>query len=138
MPHRHLLTLASALASALGFAHAAPAAAQPDADWSRAPAVEVVLKSFSFTPSTLRLRAGVPVRLTLRDVKGGHNFAAPGFFAAARIAPADAAKVAKGKVELRGGETVTIRLIPAAGTYKLACTHFLHAGFGMKGTIVVS
>jgi len=97
-----------------------------------------VLKSFSFTPQTLRLRAGVPVRLTLRDVKGGHNFAAPAFFAAARIAPGDAGKVVKGKVELRGGESAVIRLIPAAGVYKLSCTHFLHSGFGMKGTIVVS
>ena len=126
------------LAIAAALALAAPAVAQAPPDWSRAASVEVVLKSFSFTPQTLRLRAGVPVRLTLRDVKGGHNFAAPAFFAAARIAPGDAGKVVKGKVELRGGESAVIRLIPAAGVYKLSCTHFLHSGFGMKGTIVVS
>jgi len=116
---------------------AAPAAAQPQPDWSRAGNAEVVLKSFSFTPSTLALRAGVPVRLTIRDAKGGHNFAAPAFFAAARIAPEDRGKVHNGKIELDGGEAVTIRLVPAAGSYKLTCTHFMHSSFGMKGRIVV-
>ena len=111
--------------------------AQAPADYGRAAAVEIVLKSFSFTPESLHLRAGVPVRLTIRDEKGGHNFAAPQFFAKAKIAPEDAGKVRGGKIELAGGEAVTIRLVPAAGTYKLACTHFLHTSFGMKGSIVV-
>ena len=106
-------------------------------DYSRATAVDIVLKSFSFTPAALHLRAGVPVRLTIRDEKGGHNFAAPAFFKAARIAPEDADKVRSGKIELKGGEAVTIRLVPAAGSYKLTCTHFLHTSFGMKGSIVV-
>jgi plastocyanin len=113
------------------------ALAQAPADYGRAAPVEVVLTSFSFTPTTLHLHAGVPVRLTVRDTKGGHNFAAPEFFKAARLAPEDAGKVRGGKIELEGGEAVTIRLIPAAGTYKLTCTHFLHTSFGMKGSIVV-
>lgn len=115
---------------------ASPGSAQAP-DYSRATEVEVVLTSFSFTPKTLRLRAGVPVRLTIRDEKGGHNFAAPAFFAKAKIAPEDAAKIRRGKIELEGGDAVTIRLVPAAGSYKLTCTHFLHTSFGMKGSIVV-
>lgn len=111
--------------------------AQSPADYGRAASAEIVLTNFSFTPDTLHLRAGVPVRLTIRDAKGGHNFAAPKFFAAARIAPEDARKVRSGKIELKGGEAVTIRLVPAKGTYKLICTHFLHTSFGMKGSIVV-
>ena len=111
--------------------------AEAPADYGRLAAAEIVLKSFSFTPDTLRLRAGVPVRLTIRDEKGGHNFAAPQFFAKAKIAPEDAGKVRGGKIELEGGEAVTIRLVPSAGTYKLSCTHFLHTSFGMKGSIVV-
>ena len=111
--------------------------AQAPNEYGRAAAAEIVLKSFSFTPDTLHLRAGAPVRLTIRDEKGGHNFAAPQFFAKAKIAPEDAAKVHGGKIELAGGEAVTIRLVPAAGTYKLTCTHFLHTSFGMKGIIVV-
>ena len=129
---RPALPIAAALALA-----ATSGSAQAPADFSRAAGVEIVLKSFSFTPDTLRLRAGVPVRLTIRDAKGGHNFAAPAFFAKARIAAEDAGKVHGGKIELQGGEAVTIRLVPAAGTYKLVCTHFLHASFGMKGSIVV-
>ena len=116
---------------------AAPATGRPATDWNRAPVAEVVLKSFDFAPATLRLKAGQPVRLTLRDTKGAHNFAAPEFFAAALIAPEDRAKVGKGKVELDKGDVVVIRLIPVAGTYKLTCTHLLHQSFGMKGTIVV-
>ena len=123
------------LAATLALGATASPAQTPD--FSHAAAVEVVLKSFSFTPDTLHLRAGVPVRLTIRDAKGGHNFAAPKFFAAARIAPEDARKIHGGKVELEAGEAVTIRLVPAAGTYKLSCTHFLHTSFGMKGSIVV-
>lgn len=127
----------AALVPAAVFALAAQASAQPSPDWSRAATVEVVVSSFSFAPDTVRLKAGVPVRLTLRDTKGGHNFSAPEFFAAARIAPEDRSKVARGKIELEKGESVTIRLVPAQGTYKVACTHFLHTSFGMKGAIVV-
>ena len=123
------------LAATLGLGATASSAQTPD--FSRAAAIEIVLTSFSFTPATLHLRAGVPVRLTIRDTKGGHNFAAPKFFAAARLAPEDASKVRRGKIELEGGEAVAIRLVPAKGTYKLSCTHFLHTSFGMKGLIVV-
>ena len=132
MTHRMPVPAAAALALA-----ATAGSAQAPVDWSRAANAEVVLRSFAFTPATLRLRAGVPIRLTLRDTKGSHSFSAPAFFAAARIAPADAGRVVKGKVELERGEAVTIRLIPAAGSYRLVCTHLLHTSFGMKGRIVV-
>ena len=42
-----------------------------------------------------------------------------------------------GKVNLPGKSTRIVHLIPAAGTYKVTCTHTLHAVFGMKGRIVV-
>lgn len=116
---------------------AVPASAQSDDDWKRADAVEVRIKSFSFTPSVVHMKAGVPVRLTLVDEKGGHNFSAPEFFSAAQIAPEDRGKVPNGKVELEGGETLTIRIVPSVGTYKLNCTHLMHTSFGMKGKIVV-
>lgn len=129
--HKPILLAAAALALA------ATAGSAQTPDFSHAAAVEIVLTSFSFTPDTLHLRAGVPVRLTIRDTKGGHNFAAPKFFAAARIAAEDAGKVRGGKIEMGAGDAVTIRLVPAAGIYKLSCTHFLHTSFGMKGSIVV-
>ena len=50
--------------------------------------------------TTLHLRAGRPYRLEVHNAaSGGHDFTAPEFFAAARIAPADAAKVAGGLVQ---------------------------------------
>ena len=68
---------------------------------------------------------------------GGHDFAAPEFFAAARVQPGDAALVEDGEVDVPAKSTRTIHLVPAAGTYKLTCTHTFHAMFGMKGTIIV-
>ncbi len=131
MAIRTFLAIAALIAAVPGLAQAPP-------DWTNAPSVGVTLRSFAFDPKTVVLRAGVPVKLVLSDVKGGHSFSAPAFFAAASIAPEDRDKVANGKVEMAGGETVTIRLVPAAGTYKLTCTHFMHGALGMKGTILVS
>ena len=78
--------------------------------------------------------------LTLSNrASGGHNFAAPAFFAAASVDPADRARISAGTVEVPAGQSVTIHLTaPAAGRYKVRCTHTLHTMFGMKGAIVVS
>ena len=122
------------IAAALLFA--APAAAVQAPDWTRAQTVTVRLSNFDFDPSTIRLAAGVPVTLRLTS-RGGHDFSAPAFFAAARLHPDTAARVRRGKVEVGGGETVELRLVPAAGRYRLRCTHFLHSTFGMNGEIVV-
>ena len=115
---------------------AAPAAAQTGG--AAAATVTVELSSFDFTPSTLRLRAGVPTVLRLvNSGGGGHNFAAPAFFGAARIDPASAAAVRRGAVEVGGRRTVELRLVPAAGRYRLRCTHLFHSTLGMTGEIVV-
>ena len=112
---------------------AAPAPGQPD--WSRAQRVEVRLSSFDFDPASLRLRAGQPVVLHLVNTgSGGHNFAAPQFFAASTVA---AGPVRDGAVELGGRQSVDVRLVPARGHYRLRCTHTLHSTFGMRGEIVV-
>lgn len=98
----------------------------------------VELANFDFNPKELHLHAGQPVALVLANLaSGGHDFSAPEFFAAARIEPADAALVTGGEVDVPAKATRTVHLVPAAGTYKLTCTHTMHAMFGMKGTIVV-
>lgn len=127
----------AALAALLTLALAAPPASSAD---SAEQAVTVSLANFSFTPSTIRLTHGRPYALELVNAaSGGHNFAAPQFFAAAQIAPPDRARVAKGTVELAGGERVVIHLVaPPAGQYSVHCSHLMHSAFGMKGTIVVS
>lgn len=99
--------------------------------------VTVQLSNFSFAPNSIELRAGAPTTLHLRNSShGGHNFSAPQFFAAARIDPRSAAYVRNGAVEVPGGGAVNVTLVPAAGSYRLKCTHTLHSSFGMKGTIV--
>jgi len=112
--------------------------AQPTAR-SQGRHVPVELSSFKFTPSTIILTHDQPYVLDLTNrSSGGHDFAATAFFQAARIDPADEGLIHKGKIALKRGESVSIRLVaPPAGEYELHCSHFMHAGFGMKGTIRV-
>jgi len=101
------------------------------------PTLTIHLSSFAFTPDQVRLRRGVPVRLQLvNDSSGGHNFSAPDFFAASTFpggtAPPD------GRIDVPAGKTIDIVVVPGTpGSYKLECTHFLHATFGMTGRIIV-
>jgi plastocyanin len=111
---------------------AAPAAA-PSQQPPRT--VEVQLSSFAFAPDPLRLAAGERVTLHLVNAgRGGHNFAAPEFFAAA----ADVSgPVTEGKVEVGSRASVDVTLTPTAGRYRLRCTHTMHTAMGMSGEIVV-
>lgn len=104
------------------------------------PVVDVRLTSFDFTPSTIRLRAGQPVVLRLTNPgRGGHDFSAPAFFAAATLAPGQHHVFHHaGGIEVPGHRTVTVLLTPARGNYRLKCTHTLHSFFGMKGRIIVA
>ena len=105
-------------------------AAQPSAR-----TVEISLSNFDFTPSTIRLRAGQPVVLHLvNTAHGGHNFAAPEFFAAASGV---SGPVTNGKVEVHGNQSVDVHVTPARGHYHLRCTHTMHTAFGMSGEIEV-
>ena len=103
---------------------------------AQAPAVvSIELSSFAFAPETIRLRADTPVTLRLTNAgRGGHNFSAPEFFAAAR--PSGAA-LRNGAIEVPSRQTVTVTVTPRRGTYRLRCTHTLHSTFGMRGEIVV-
>lgn len=102
--------------------------------------VDVQLSNYKFTPRTIILDRGRPYVLRLTNVSGGgHDFTAPTFFAAARIAPEDRRMVAGGEVEVHPGMTHAVRLsAPAApGRYKVKCTHRFHKMLGMSGTILV-
>lgn len=99
--------------------------------------VELQLTNFAFTPSTVRLRRGVPVVLRLVDASGSHSFSAPDLFAASTLEPATAALIRNGKVEVPP-DGVELRLTPnTPGAYAFRCTHFMHSAFGMKGTVIV-
>lgn len=133
----HLIraTLAASLAVACASSHATvPVPIRSDG----AAEQRVEMSNFDFTPHEIHMRAGQAVTLVLANVaSGGHDFSAPEFFAAARVDPADAAMIEDGEIEVPGKETRTVHLVPIAGTYRLTCTHTLHAAFGMKGIIVV-
>lgn len=117
-----------------------PLSAQPTSQQGELQQVEIVLANFSFTPSDIQLKAGQAVSLHFINLgSGGHNFTATKFFAAANMDSATRARLGKkGIVELAKGERMDVTLIPKAGSYKVKCGHFLHAGFGMKGSIKVS
>ena len=95
----------------------------------------ITLSSYRFTPGPIYLAGGVPVRLTFVNSAGkNHDFTAKEFFRSARIL---AGRVSDGKVSLDGGQTKTIDLIPARGTYKVHCGKFGHSMLGMSTTIIV-
>lgn len=126
--HRTLASLAFASLLLAG-----PAGAQS------AQQIDVSLTNYAFTPDTLTLHSNTAYRLHLvNNGTSGHSFSAPEFFAAATIAPGDAAKIKDGTIEVAKGQSVDVTVTPTrAGSYEITCTHFLHATFGMKGTLVV-
>ena len=96
----------------------------------------VILYSFGYGPAAIRLQAGQPITLNFVNRSGGaHDFTARAFFARSRILSGHATR---GEIELRGGQSVSVTLVPARGTYPVHCGHFLHKQLGMRGTIVVT
>lgn len=134
-----LVAIAIALTGACASTHPIePRIASPSVDFTGAQTFEVTLSNFDFTPSNIMLQAGKPYVLKIVNTSSrGHDFAAPDFFAAAAVAPQDAARIAGGEVDLHGGQSASVHLVPAAGEFKLVCTHFGHAALGMTGKIIV-
>ena len=98
--------------------------------------IPVHLYSFGCGPSPISLRAGVPVTMVFTDDAGiGHEFKAPGFFRASKIVGGQVGE--DGAVELQPHQSMSVTLVPARGTYKVHCGHFMHTQMGMKSTIVV-
>jgi plastocyanin len=117
----------------------ATAAALSLAIWGSAvaqPAAQVIqVWSFGFAPKPLYLTAGRPVTLTFANQSGSsHDFVARTFFANARIMRG---RVEDGEVDLPPHSSVTVTLIPRAGTYNAHCSHFFHKQLGMGDVIVV-
>lgn len=103
--------------------------------------ISVSLTNFKFTPNVITLKSGTTYTLHLVNNGGSaHDFAAPEFFKASTVAPADKSKIDSddGDVDLDSGQSVDVTVTPnKPGTYKLVCTHFMHQTFGMTGQIVV-
>ena len=95
----------------------------------------ITLYSYGYGPGTVRLTAGVPVTINLVNrSNAGHDFTARSFFATSRII---AGRVENGEVEVPGGQTRSVTLVPIAGTYAVHCGHPFHKMLGMRGQIIV-
>lgn len=109
--------------------------AQPGRPADSPPTVTVTLTSYQYAPSPIVLRAGQPVQLVFQNRSGkGHDFKAPEFFASSRIISGEALG---GDIDLDGGESAAITLVPARGAYPVHCSKFMHSALGMKSEIVV-
>jgi cytochrome c oxidase subunit 2 len=89
--------------------------------------VQVSAERFQFTPSEIRVPAGVPLEITLSSEDTDHGFHVPGTDINVRIPKRN-----------RGTITVTF---PAAkpGRYAFQCSHVCGAGHSfMRGSIVVT
>src|SRR5215212_4272918 len=86
---------------------------------AQTPVQTIELSSFSYSPQAIALSAGKPVTLTfVNRSKDGHDFTAKNFFAHSRIVSGSAPG---GEIELKGGQSRSVTLIPAAGRYQAHC-----------------
>ncbi len=121
------------LMAAAALLGAAPAAAQlvpvP------APIQVINLHSYAYSPTPIHLRAGRPVTLQfVNRSRNGHDFTAERFFRSARIL---SGRVPRGSIGLRGGQSASVTLIPAAGRYRVHCGRPFHKMMGMQASILV-
>lgn len=125
----HRAAIAAAILSA------APASGQTLTAETPTPVQQIAIYSYGFTPGAIHLAAGRPVTLVFANRSGnGHDFTARDFFARARII---AGTAPGGKVELAGGQSASVTLVPAPGRYPVTCSHFFHKQMGMRAQIVV-
>jgi uncharacterized cupredoxin-like copper-binding protein len=113
------------------------AAATPPAPASKPPVVTVVMVDDRFIPDHVEFHLGVTVRLRLENHgKDMHEFTAPEFFAATRVANPRALSNGGKEVVVQPNQTEQVVLTPTrAGEYKLICAD--HDWDGMVGTITV-
>ena len=110
---------------------ASTATSQPVA----APVKTINLYSYGYAPHPIFLPAGSAVTLHFVNRSGkSHDFTARQFFRSARIL---SGRVSDGEVELRGGQSSSVTLIPAPGRYPVHCGHRFHKMLGMRSVIVV-
>jgi uncharacterized cupredoxin-like copper-binding protein len=109
----------------------------PDADWSDAQLINVLMIDDQFVPDRLSLRHGIPYQFHLENHgTEPHEFTAPEFFADAMLQDPGVLTNGGRTVVLQPGFGVDINLMPLKpGTYRLICAD--HEWDGMTGEIVV-
>jgi cytochrome c oxidase subunit 2 len=122
---RHQLLVAAIVGVSIGAGSGTGAARQAEAP--PAPlVVQVTAERFSFSPSEVKSKSGVPIEFVLRSDDTDHGF---------RILETDIDV----RIPKRGKGTATVRFTPPRpGTYTIECSHVCGAGHSfMRATIVV-
>lgn len=90
----------------------------------QAQVVEITAERFTFTPSEVRVKAGMPVEFRLRSDDTDHGFSIVGTNVRVTIPK-------------RGRGVATVTFEPAAGRYTFECSEICGAGHAfMRGTII--
>jgi uncharacterized cupredoxin-like copper-binding protein len=99
----------------------------------------VQMGEYRYDPARIELHVGQPYVMHLTNAgHKEHDLNAPGFFASVTLAPASAALIRHGGVELDKGESADIAFTPThPGVYEMRCTEPFHDFLGMRGLIVV-
>jgi uncharacterized cupredoxin-like copper-binding protein len=148
---RHLSVLAASLALCSTPALAADYVANgadlvKAADWKQMQTVTIQLGEHQFEPSDLKLKAGQPYKIELKNVgEKDHYYTAPKFFKAVAWRKLMVNKQAEVKVDyvnavevLKGGGQLDLYVIPVTpGAYEVFCTVDDHRDKGMEGKITI-
>ena len=86
--------------------------------------IQMTAKKYDFTPDTIRVKAGTPVKLIITATDHEHGF------------KIEALHINQ---KLPKGKAVTVEFTPPmAGTFPFECSHFCGLGHGkMKGQLIV-
>ncbi len=105
--------------------------------WSHAETIRVKMLDYSFEPSRLHLRRGVPYRLSfVNRGKELHELTAPEFLKTVELGNAEALSTANAELEMPPAAEKNLYLIPRlAGRYRFFCAD--HDWAGMVGEITV-
>lgn len=117
-----------------------------EADWTRMATVDIELYEYGYTPRDLRLKAGQPYKLVLRNTGSkDHYYTAPEFFRSVATRKAMVNKFAEIKAPyftaleiLKDGGQLDLYIVPVhTGTYKVHCSIDDHEEKGSTGSITV-
>lgn len=118
------------------------------ANWDKMETVTVELDEHSFTPQDLKLKAGQPYKLVIKNVgEKDHYYTAADFFKSVAWRKAQTPRPAGGEMKApyfsaveaykEGGSVELFFVTVNKGTFEVICTIEDHKDQGMKGTITV-
>lgn len=118
------------------------------ANWDAMQTVTIEMEDFSYAPQDLKLKAGQPYKLVLKNTgEKDHYYTATEFFKNVAWRKVQSPKPHGGEIKApvfsaievyKGGAVVELFLVPVTkGTYEVHCTIDDHKDKGMHGTITI-